>query len=136
MRHCPPIPREFATPIAGYPRAVPIRREQIEEAQEVQFTAAHDASAQVRVVADPGTRKSSMIEERVRNLLAQGVEPGSLCVVSFTRSGTWRPALRFAPLRTVPTAFPSTQEGVIGIAGSDMRPLRKLVRLAVVAFPA
>lgn len=31
------------------------RREQIEEAQEVQFAAAHDASAQVRVVAGPGT---------------------------------------------------------------------------------
>lgn len=65
---------------------MPITPEQIQQAQAVQHTAAHDASSQVRVVAGPGTGKSSAIEERVRWLLQQGVDPTAIWGVSFTRA--------------------------------------------------
>lgn len=59
---------------------------QIDGAQAIQHAAAHDTRRQVRVVAGPGTGKSSTIEERVRWLLDQPVQPGSMYVVSFTRA--------------------------------------------------
>jgi superfamily I DNA/RNA helicase len=65
---------------------MPIRPEQIQQAQRVQLIAAHDGSLQVRVVAGPGTGKSSAIEERIRWLLEQGFDPTTLWGVSFTRA--------------------------------------------------
>ena len=65
---------------------MPITPDQIQQAQAVQHTAAHDASRQVRVVAGPGTGKSFAIEERVRWLLEQGVDPTAIWGVSFTRA--------------------------------------------------
>src|SRR5687768_10171723 len=65
---------------------MPIRPEDIDAAQALQFAAAHDGAAQVRLVAGPGTGKSSTIEERVRNLLLSGVAPRSIAVVSFTNA--------------------------------------------------
>ena len=59
---------------------------QIQAAQAAQHTAARDHRQQVRVVAGPGTGKSSSIEERVRWLLAQGVQPAAIYAVSFTRA--------------------------------------------------
>jgi len=59
---------------------------QIQAAEAVQHAAARDPSQQVRVIAGPGTGKSSAIEERVRWLLAQGVDPAAICAVSFTRA--------------------------------------------------
>lgn len=65
---------------------MPITDTQKEAAQEVQRAAACDSSPQVRVVAGPGTGKSFVIEERVLWLLAQGVPPSAISVVSFTRA--------------------------------------------------
>jgi len=65
---------------------MPITQAQIAAAQAVQHAAARDASAQVRVVAGPGTGKSFAIEERVRWLLARGVAPEEIAAVSFTRA--------------------------------------------------
>lgn len=46
---------------------------QIAAAEAVQLAAAHDGSDQVRLVAGPGTGKSSVIEKRVCWLIANGV---------------------------------------------------------------
>lgn len=59
---------------------------QIAAAQAVQHAAAQDPSQRVRLVAGPGTGKSSAIEERVRWLLDQHVQPRCIYVVSFTRA--------------------------------------------------
>ncbi|TAK24803.1 MAG: hypothetical protein EPO40_23845 [Myxococcaceae bacterium] len=58
-------------------------------AEGIQFAAARDPAAQVRLVAGPGTGKSYTIEERVRWLLAdQGLAPRALFVTSFTRASS------------------------------------------------
>lgn len=67
---------------------MPITPTQIAAAQAVQHAAAHDPSNQVRLVAGPGTGKSSVIEERVSWLLGNGVPEDEICVVSFTRAST------------------------------------------------
>ena len=63
-----------------------LTQQQIQTALQVQHTAAHDQSQRVRVVAGPGTGKSSAIEERVNWLLAAGVQPDTIYAVSFTRA--------------------------------------------------
>jgi DNA helicase II / ATP-dependent DNA helicase PcrA len=65
---------------------MPLTQAQIQTAQTTQHAAAHDPAQQVRVVAGPGTGKSSAIEERIRWLLAQGVQPAVVYAVSFTRA--------------------------------------------------
>lgn len=68
---------------------MPLRREQIEEAERAQHLAAHDTSKHVRVVAGPGTGKSATIEERVCWLLAEkNVPPACIVAVSFTRASS------------------------------------------------
>jgi DNA helicase II / ATP-dependent DNA helicase PcrA len=67
---------------------MPVTNAQIQSAKAIQDTAAHDSSAQVRLVAGPGTGKSFSIEERVCWLLRQGVQPGTAAVVSFTRASS------------------------------------------------
>ena len=58
----------------------------VQAAQAVQEAAAHAGQAQVRLVAGPGTGKSSTIEERVCWLLREGVDPANIAVVSFTNA--------------------------------------------------
>ena len=65
---------------------MPLTQTQIQAAQTVQHAAAHDQAQQVHVVVGPGTGKSSAIEERVRWLVAQGVQPAAIYAVSFTRA--------------------------------------------------
>jgi DNA helicase-2/ATP-dependent DNA helicase PcrA len=65
---------------------MPFNQAQITAAKANQDAAAHDQSQQVRLVAGPGTGKSSTIEERVRWLLAQGIQPANIYCVSFTRA--------------------------------------------------
>ncbi len=65
---------------------MPITQAQIQAAKAIQDAAAHDGSAQVRLVAGPGTGKSFSIEERVCWLLGQGVPANGIAVVSFTRA--------------------------------------------------
>lgn len=63
-----------------------IRAEDQQAAQAVQHSAAHAPEQQVRLIAGPGTGKSSTIEERVGWLLEQGVEPTRIAVISFTNA--------------------------------------------------
>jgi superfamily I DNA/RNA helicase len=65
---------------------VTIRLEDQQAAQTVQHDAAHAPQQQVRLVAGPGSGKSSTIEERVCWLLEQNVEPRHIAVVSFTNA--------------------------------------------------
>jgi len=67
---------------------MPITPQQIQAAEATQRAAAHDAAQQIRLVAGPGTGKSYSIEERVCWLLAQGIQPQSVAVVSFTRASS------------------------------------------------
>ncbi len=53
-----------------------------------QHEAAHRTEPQVRLVAGPGTGKSSTIEERILWLLESNVNPTSMAVVSFTRASS------------------------------------------------
>jgi len=65
---------------------MPLTQAQIQAAQATQHAAARDTAYYVRVVAGPGTGKSYAIEERIRWLLAQGVQPAAIYAVSFTRA--------------------------------------------------
>jgi DNA helicase-2/ATP-dependent DNA helicase PcrA len=65
---------------------MPLDPAQIQAAQAAQHAAARDQHPQVRLVAGPGTGKSSAIEERIRWLLAQGVGADTIFGVSFTRA--------------------------------------------------
>src|SRR5882672_9021979 len=46
---------------------------------------ASSANPRIRVVAGPGTGKSFAMKRRVARLLEEGVEPGSILPVTFTR---------------------------------------------------
>jgi DNA helicase-2/ATP-dependent DNA helicase PcrA len=59
---------------------------QVQAAQTAQHSAAHDIAPQVRLLAGPGTGKSSSIEERVHWLLSNGTPPSQIVAVSFTRA--------------------------------------------------
>src|SRR5436190_1829086 len=63
-----------------------LRAQDVQAAQVVQVAAAHAPEAQVRLVAGPGSGKSSTIEERVRWLLEQGTAANRIAVVSFTNA--------------------------------------------------
>ena len=65
---------------------MPITPVQIHAAQTAQHTAAHDVAPQIRLLAGPGTGKSSSIEERVHWLLSNGTPPTQIVAVSFTRA--------------------------------------------------
>lgn len=65
---------------------MPIPAHQIANAEAIQQAAASSPSAQVRLIAGPGTGKSSTIEKRVRWLLDQGVATHEIYAVSFTRA--------------------------------------------------
>lgn len=67
---------------------MPIPPGSIGPAQQAQRNAAHDNAAQVRLVAGPGTGKSSSIAQRVCWLLQQGYAPGRIFAISFTRAST------------------------------------------------
>lgn len=67
---------------------MPITQQQIQAAQVLQQAAARDCSAQVRLIAGPGTGKSFSIEERVCWLLEQNVRTRSIAAISFTRASS------------------------------------------------
>jgi DNA helicase-2/ATP-dependent DNA helicase PcrA len=68
------------------PDLMPITQQQMQAARVLQHGAAHDASAQVRLVAGPGSGKSFSVEERVLWLLQNGTAANRICAVSFTRA--------------------------------------------------
>jgi DNA helicase II / ATP-dependent DNA helicase PcrA len=65
---------------------MPITPPQILSAQGAQHAAAHDGAQKIRLLAGPGTGKSSSIEKRVHWLLSNGTEPDQIVAVSFTRA--------------------------------------------------
>ncbi|HWP91754.1 MAG TPA: ATP-dependent helicase [Thermodesulfobacteriota bacterium] len=65
---------------------MPLSPQQIQAAENLQHTAAHDTSNQIRLIAGPGTGKSFAIEERVYWLLRNQVRPSRIFAVSFTRA--------------------------------------------------
>lgn len=65
---------------------MPITPAQTQAAQLAQHVAAHDIAPQVRLLAGPGTGKSSSIEERVHWLLSNGTPATQIVAVSFTRA--------------------------------------------------
>jgi superfamily I DNA/RNA helicase len=67
---------------------MPLDPIQIQRAEIVQHAAAQDPNPHIRLVAGPGTGKSSAIEERIRWLLAQNISPASIYAVSFTRASS------------------------------------------------
>src|SRR5687768_15259551 len=77
--------RRSSPQVARLP-VVTIRPEDLEAARVVQTAAAHALEPQVRVVAGPGSGKTSTIEERACWLLRRGIDPKSIAVVSFTNA--------------------------------------------------
>jgi DNA helicase-2/ATP-dependent DNA helicase PcrA len=67
---------------------MPFTQQQIQNAQNQQFRAAHDLSSQIRLIAGPGSGKSYAIQERVDWLLGRGIMPNHIFVISFTRAST------------------------------------------------
>jgi len=67
---------------------MPITQQQIIEAEANQNSAAFDLNSQVRLIAGPGTGKSSVIEKRILWLLKQGVLPSTIFAISFTRASS------------------------------------------------
>ena len=65
---------------------MPIAPHQLQAATASQHAAAHDPAQHVRLVAGPGTGKSSAIEERVCWLMKNGARPASIYAMSFTRA--------------------------------------------------
>src|SRR5688572_21850448 len=66
---------------------MPLRPEDVADARDKQQIAAHDTAESTRLVAGPGTGKSSSIEERFRWLLQdQQVDVAAIYGVSFTRA--------------------------------------------------
>jgi superfamily I DNA/RNA helicase len=63
-----------------------ITEEQKAKAQAIQHAAAHDPAPCLRLVAGPGTGKSTSIVERVCWLLREGVPADQIWAVSFTRA--------------------------------------------------
>lgn len=65
---------------------MPLRPEDVQEAVRIQTLAAHSPEKQVRLVAGPGSGKSSTIEERTAWLLRREIDPHQIAVVSFTNA--------------------------------------------------
>ena len=57
-------------------------------AEKAQWKAAQDDADQIRLVAGPGTGKSSTIERRAAHLLNSNANPRRVFVISFTRATT------------------------------------------------
>jgi len=65
---------------------MPIPQQDVQAAVQVQQIAAVATEPVVRLVAGPGTGKSSTIEQRVSWLLGNGVNAAEIYAVSFTRA--------------------------------------------------
>jgi DNA helicase II / ATP-dependent DNA helicase PcrA len=113
---------------------MPLTQAQILAAQAVQYAAAHDQAQQVRLVAGPGTGKSSAIEERVRWLLTQGVQPASIYAVSFTRASALDLRLRVHDYCTQNGYPAASQVRVTTLHSLALRTLRAAGLLT--AYPA
>jgi DNA helicase-2/ATP-dependent DNA helicase PcrA len=113
---------------------MPITPAQIAAAVAFQHAAAQDNTDQVRLVAGPGTGKSASIEERVRWLIAQGVDPEAICAVSFTRASALDLRLRIHGYATEPGYETIDQVPVTTLHSLALRVLRAAGQLK--AYPA
>jgi DNA helicase-2/ATP-dependent DNA helicase PcrA len=111
---------------------MPITREQIQAAQNIQHAAAHDTSPQVRLLAGPGTGKSSTIEERVSWLLASQFQPFEIFVVSFTRASA-----RDLRGRIIRYCFESRNQDASSVSVTTLHSLalRSLRMAGLLAYP-
>jgi len=115
---------------------MPITEDQVLQAQERQYAAAHDRSPQVRLLAGPGTGKSFAIQERVNWLLESGTSPDAIFVVSFTRASArdlGRRILRYCHDRGQPGV---DRVSVSTIHSLALRALRAANLLAYPAIPS
>ena len=110
-----------------------IRPEDVDAAQQIQFDAARDGAAQVRLVAGPGTGKSSTIEERVRNLLDGGVQARNIAVVSFTNASVIDLKIRLHAYCNHHGQAGIAQVSITTLHSLGLRMLRQAGRLA--AYP-
>jgi len=106
---------------------------QIAAAEAVQHAAAHDPSHHVRLIAGPGTGKSSAIEARVRWLLTQNIPANAICAVSFTRASATDLRLRIHQYATQPGFSTIAQVPVSTLHSLALRVLRSAGQL--VAYP-
>lgn len=67
---------------------MPITQQQMNQAEVNQKSAAFDSNPQVRLIAGPGTGKSSVIEKRILWLLQNGTLPSNIFAISFTRASS------------------------------------------------
>jgi DNA helicase-2/ATP-dependent DNA helicase PcrA len=104
-------------------------------AETAQWEAAQDDAQQVRLVAGPGTGKSSTIERRVAHLLNGGANPKRLFTISFTRATTAELSDRIAAFcATQPCASAVRQVSVSTMHSLALRLLRSAAVLATL-FP-
>jgi DNA helicase II / ATP-dependent DNA helicase PcrA len=104
-------------------------------AEEAQWEAAKDDAEQLRLVAGPGTGKSSTIERRVAHLLNAGANPKQVFTISFTRATTAELSDRIAAFcATQPCASKVAEVSVSTMHSLALRLLRSAAVLATL-FP-
>jgi superfamily I DNA/RNA helicase len=104
-------------------------------AETAQWEAVEDEADQIRVVAGPGTGKSSTIERRVAHLLNSNAKPKRLFVISFTRATTAELSDRIAKFcATQPCAGVVPDVSVSTMHSLALRLLRSAAVLATL-FP-
>ena len=104
-------------------------------AEAAQWGAAKDGAHQIRLVAGPGTGKSSTIERRVAHLLNSNVNPKRVFVISFTRATTAELSGRIAAFCAAqPCARAAADVSVSTMHSLALRLLRSAAVLATL-FP-
>jgi DNA helicase II / ATP-dependent DNA helicase PcrA len=108
---------------------------QKEWAEKAQWDAAKDHAKQVRLVAGPGTGKSSTIERRVAHILNNNADPKRVFTISFTRATTAELSHRIAAFcATQPCAAVVAEVSVSTMHSLALRLLRSAAVLATL-FP-
>ncbi len=110
---------------------MPITQAQKDAAGAVQIAAAHDGATRIRLVAGPGTGKSQAIEARVCRLIALGVQPEQIAVVSFTRASAADLRVRVQSYATQPGYATINQVPVTTLHSLALRVLREAGQLDV-----
>lgn len=96
---------------------MPITKDQVLAAKEVQDLAAKDKSKVIRLVAGPGTGKSFVIEGRVHWLIAeQGVALGAIRAISFTRAAANDLSRRIGKFCFETMKLPEEQAGDLNVS--------------------
>lgn len=108
---------------------------QRERTEKAQWEAAKDGSDQIRLVAGPGTGKSSTVERRVAHLLNNNANPKRVFTISFTRATTAELSARITTFcATQPCAGAVAEVSVSTMHSLALRLLRSAAVLATL-FP-